>query len=402
MSLAFQFLPRQVNEIFSSLSHNRVTDTEFEVHLGFCLDCRSGELEDRYPANLAVKVNDKACALPASIPAKAPGGATVRVSLPVNIVSYCLVRPDVKNELSLSWQREWGREYVVGVFLVWKQSAAVLLRELQQRNAPSTATTTEMIKKNMQEPPSGGGDIVVTSFHVSLTRPLSKKRIIVPCRAQKCKHIQCFDAWSYLQVNETRPTWMCPVCSQRASFSSLFVDQLFKEVVEKAPVDCDSVVFLKDGTWRLSASPEGDILAGKASSSTSGSSKEPSSSSSNELDRLPSKRRKTKFGDLIKVIDLTEHTGDKATGQGAGKASSSTAGSSKEPSSSSSNEHDRLPSKRRKTKFGDLTNVIDLTETPVTKRPDRPGSWRLSSTGARSYRPWPWCEYSPIPSSRLQ
>ncbi|XP_037521288.2 E3 SUMO-protein ligase PIAS1-like [Rhipicephalus sanguineus] len=322
-SFHFQFLPYHVNEIFKSMSDHIATGSEFwvEVHLRLCLDDRLGEQEDSYqedsyPAGLTVKVNDQACVLPASIPVLAPGGATMRVRLPVNIISSCFLYPGVKNKLSLSWQREWDREYVVGVFLVRKQSAATILRELQQRKAPNTAMTTELIKE--QERASGGGDIAVTSFQASLTCPLSKKRMSVPCRALGCKHIQCFDAPSYLQINETRPTWMCPVCGRRAAFFLLFVDQLFKEIVEKAPAECDSVLFRKDGSWTPSASPKDGFLAGKAWSLSARSSKGPSASSSNEHDGWPNKRRKTKFVDLtVDAIDLTEHSRDEAIGRGA-------------------------------------------------------------------------------------
>ncbi|KAL1481523.1 hypothetical protein MTO96_034409 [Rhipicephalus appendiculatus] len=316
----FQFLPHHVNEIFTSLSHNTPEVSEFgvQVHLRLCLDDRRSDQEDSYPVGLTVKVNDRLCALPASIPVQAPDGATVRVRLPVNIVSYCFLHPDMKNKLSLNWQRERDREYVVGVFLVRKKTAATILRELQEREAPSTVTTREHIKKKVLERASGG-DIAVTSFHVSLTCPLSKKRMSVPCRAHGCKHVQCFDAESYLQVNETRPTWLCPVCNRRAGFFSLFVDKLFKQIVERAPADCESVVFRKDGSWTPSASLKDDVRAGKASTSSARSSKGPSTSSSNEHDGRPNKRRKTTFVDLtVDVIDLTEHSGDEAVGRGAG------------------------------------------------------------------------------------
>ncbi|XP_049274966.1 E3 SUMO-protein ligase PIAS1 isoform X2 [Rhipicephalus sanguineus] len=318
--LHFKFTQHHAKQIFASLLRNRVRGSEFgaQVHLRLCSDDGLGELEDNYPADLKVKVNDQACALPAPISVQAPGGATARVCLPVNIVSACFLNPGVKNKLSLSWRHERDRKYVVGVFLVRKQSAATILRELQQKNAPSMTQTRELIKKTVQARASYGDDIALTSFHASLTCPLSKKRMTVPCRALGCKHIQCFDAPSYLQVNEAQPTWMCPVCGRRAEFSSLVVDQLFMQIVEEAPAACVSVVFRKDGSWTPSASPKDDVLAGKASSSAR-CSPVPSSSSSNEQDGRPNKRRKTKFVDLnADVIDHTEDSGDEAKGHQAG------------------------------------------------------------------------------------
>ncbi|XP_037527025.2 E3 SUMO-protein ligase PIAS1 [Rhipicephalus sanguineus] len=319
-SLQFEFLPRHVDDISTS-SRNAVTGSEFgvQVHLRLCLEDRRGAQEDSYPADLKVEVNDAACALPASISVQAPGGATVRVCLPVNIVSSCLLYPHVVNKVSLSWQRERDREYVVGVFLVRKQSAATILRELQVRKAPSMDLTRELIKKKVQERARGGGEVTVTGFHVSLMCPLSKKRMSLPCRPLGCKHIQCFDALTYLQVNETRPTWTCPVCGRRPSFSSLFIDQFFMHILERVHADCDNVVFHKDASWTPSAPPKDVVLAGQASSSYASSSKVSSSSSSNEQDGRPNKRRKTKFVDLtVDVIDFTEDSGDEAKDHEAG------------------------------------------------------------------------------------
>lgn len=43
-------------------------------------------------------------------------------------------------------------------------------------------------------------------------------------RASTCKHLQCFDASLYLQMNERKPTWNCPVCDKPALYESLVID----------------------------------------------------------------------------------------------------------------------------------------------------------------------------------
>jgi hypothetical protein len=45
-------------------------------------------------------------------------------------------------------------------------------------------------------------DIVATATVLSLKCPLSTLRIELPCRSIACKHNQCFDATSYLQLQE--------------------------------------------------------------------------------------------------------------------------------------------------------------------------------------------------------
>lgn len=49
-------------------------------------------------------------------------------------------------------------------------------------------------------------------------------RLAVPCRALTCAHLQCFDGVFFLQMNEKKPTWTCPVCDKPASFELLIID----------------------------------------------------------------------------------------------------------------------------------------------------------------------------------
>ena len=68
-------------------------------------------------------------------------------------------------------------------------------------------------------------EIVATSSIMSLKCPLSTLRIDVPCRSSVCSHNQCFDASSFLQLQEQAPTWTCPVCNKAAAYEHLQVDQ---------------------------------------------------------------------------------------------------------------------------------------------------------------------------------
>lgn len=321
--LPFQFLPHHVNDICKSLTRNTATSTtEFgvQVHLRFCLYDRH-EQDDSYPYDLRLKVNNKPLALPESIPVHSSGGVTGRIRLPINILPSCFLESSVKNKVSVYWRPELDREYVAGVYLVRKQSVATILRELRQRRMQSATLTRALVKKKVQRK-ANCNDVAVTSLQISLTCPLSKKRMSVPCRAEECKHLQCFDAPTYLQVNETRPTWTCPVCGKRAAFSSLVVDQLFVRIVEEAPGDCNSVVFRDDGSWTPLAPQEvcdrGDNASTSAipSSSTARCSKRHSASVSSDQVGRANKRPKVKVVDLtVEVIDLTEHSNaDQADG----------------------------------------------------------------------------------------
>lgn len=50
-------------------------------------------------------------------------------------------------------------------------------------------------------------------------------RLSLPCRGLSCNHIQCFDATSYLQLQEQGPQWLCPICNKPAPFEQLAIDE---------------------------------------------------------------------------------------------------------------------------------------------------------------------------------
>lgn len=68
-------------------------------------------------------------------------------------------------------------------------------------------------------------DVVATSQVLSLKCPLSYMRLDTPCRSISCTHVQCFDATSYLQLQEQGPQWLCPICNNSAPYEHLAVDE---------------------------------------------------------------------------------------------------------------------------------------------------------------------------------
>ena len=61
-------------------------------------------------------------------------------------------------------------------------------------------------------------------FFMCLRVQLGKSRMKMPCRSVTCDHLQCFDAVTYLRMNEKKPTWFCPVCDRHAEYSKLIID----------------------------------------------------------------------------------------------------------------------------------------------------------------------------------
>lgn len=106
-----------------------------------------------------------------------------------------------------------------------------------------------LVKEKLNE--DADSEIATTSLRVSLACPLGKMRMTTPCRASTCFHLQCFDASLFLQMNERKPTWNCPVCDKPALYDNLTIDGYFQEVLSsrKLIVDVNEIVLLKDGSW---------------------------------------------------------------------------------------------------------------------------------------------------------
>ena len=73
-----------------------------------------------------------------------------------------------------------------------------------------------------------------------------------PARPSTCKHLQCFDAMLFLQMNERKPTWNCPVCDTKALYDNLYIDGYFMDILEskELPKDEKEIIIEADATWK--------------------------------------------------------------------------------------------------------------------------------------------------------
>lgn len=97
-------------------------------------------------------------------------------------------------------------------------------------------------------------DIEVGSSVMSLKDPISTLRISVPCRSTVCTHNQCFDAESFLQLQEQAPTWTCPICNKTISYEALAVDEYVEEILSKVR-NADQVTIQPNGGWSTDKDP---------------------------------------------------------------------------------------------------------------------------------------------------
>uniref|UniRef100_A0AAZ3SRI2 E3 SUMO-protein ligase PIAS1 n=1 Tax=Oncorhynchus tshawytscha TaxID=74940 RepID=A0AAZ3SRI2_ONCTS len=244
---AFALTPQQVQQISSSMDISGTKcDFAVQVQLRFCLSETSCAQEDHFPSNLCVKVNSKPCNLPSYLPPTKNGVEPKRPSRPINITSLVRLSTTVPNTIVVSWTSEIGRSFSMAVYLARQQTSTTLLQRLRAKGIRNPDHSRALIKEKLTADPDS--EIATTSLRVSLLCPLGKMRLMIPCRALTCSHLQCFDATLYIQMNEKKPTWVCPVCDQKAPYQHLIIDGLFMEILNSCE-DCDEIQFKEDGNW---------------------------------------------------------------------------------------------------------------------------------------------------------
>ncbi|CAG5029775.1 unnamed protein product [Parnassius apollo] len=254
----FHLTPQQATEIASGkdiVGTSNKLDYVIQAQLRFCLLETSCEQEDYFPPSVNVKVNNKMCPLPNPIPTNKPTPEPKRPPRPVNISSLVKLSPTVANTIHVTWAADFTRAYVLSVFLVKKLTSAELLQRLKNKGTKNPDYTRSLIKEKLSE--DYDSEIATTSLRVSLMCPLGKMRMSCPCRPANCPHLQCFDASLFLQMNERKPTWLCPVCDRPAPYDSLVVDGYFLEVLTSPRLssDCNEIQLHADGSWSAHTPP---------------------------------------------------------------------------------------------------------------------------------------------------
>lgn len=201
---------------------------------------------ERLPYNIAVSVNDRPCKLPIlNIPTKA-GITPWRCNVPIDITQQTDLRNCIQNTLKITWVEE-PHDYTAAVFVAQKLTWSELLVELKKKPFRANDKTKELIKKLMKT----DADMGVDSMFATVKDPLSKTRMELPARGKDCIHLQCFDAIQFLQMNEQKQTWICPLCKKKVAFENIEVDEFFLNILQSPNLseDCENVILLEDGSW---------------------------------------------------------------------------------------------------------------------------------------------------------
>lgn len=257
----FQLTPQQATDIasFRDIRPGAKIDYLNQVQMRFCLLETSCEQEDFFPPNIIVKVNNKFTQLPNPIPTNKPGVEPKRPPKPVNITPLVKLSPTVPNTIQVSWGADFGRGYAISISLVRKLTSQDLLQRLKNKGAKDSNYTRGLIKEKLNDDDC---EIATTCLRVSLMCPLGKMKMTTPCRAITCQHLQCFDAYLFLQMNERKPTWICPVCDKPALYDNLVIDGYFQDVLNSPQLglDCNEIQLYKDGSWSAQVEKEKKVV----------------------------------------------------------------------------------------------------------------------------------------------
>ncbi|KAI4088588.1 MAG: hypothetical protein LQ344_005970 [Seirophora lacunosa] len=179
---------------------------------------------------------------------------------PPDITALLRKRANYENLLSLTYALTHKKFYFV-VNLVKRHSVEELVAKLRSgKTISKDQVIYEMVAKAQDS------DVEATGANVSLKCPLSTLRIEIPCRSTVCMHNQCFDATSFLQLQEQAPTWTCPVCNKTVKYDALEIDLYIDDILRATPKSVDQVMVGRDGKWSLIA--EGDLSLGGSRASS--------------------------------------------------------------------------------------------------------------------------------------
>ncbi|KAG0672260.1 hypothetical protein C6P42_003288, partial [Pichia californica] len=160
--------------------------------------------------------------------------------VPCDLTSY--LKFDSKNMISIRYTAS-TEDFVFYFFIIKMENLDIIIDKILKHDHIPIDKTLEMIKNTEHD------EIATYKETVSLLCPCSYVRMEYPVRSIKCKHIQCFDLYSYLSLQRKGPTWTCPICYEKLKPSLLAVDDYFDSIIKTINPDYDYIEIRNDGSW---------------------------------------------------------------------------------------------------------------------------------------------------------
>ncbi|XP_025207609.1 E3 SUMO-protein ligase PIAS1-like isoform X2 [Melanaphis sacchari] len=220
---------------------------QFQIRICQLVEPITSECTDYMPLGLHIRLGLKACPLPPTAPNTRPGTESRRTARPINCTQLVKLSPIVSNTITINWTPD-GKNYVLAMYIVKKLTAETLLKKLQDKGGRSSEETKNYIIKKLADVDP---DLATTSYRFSLVCPLGKMRMKIPAKSIHCDHLQCFDASTFILMNEKKPTWMCPTCNKPCLYDDIQIENYFLDIVSSPTLKYCSkeIEILADGTW---------------------------------------------------------------------------------------------------------------------------------------------------------
>ncbi|CAO3611857.1 unnamed protein product [Cunninghamella echinulata] len=265
----------------------------------FCASHSEGVVKDRYileyPTVCEISINSEHTINGNAVRGmkNKPGTAN-----PPDITRWCRVQSDDKNSLTLLYANT-DRPFIGSIELVKRHPVSEIVDTLKSSKVLSKEETLQRLKERYND-----SDIVLEAETVSVKCPLGFTRIQTPARFKSCQHLQCFDATTFLLMNEQTPTWACPVCNrQMESWEGLCIDEYFTNILEKIPNNVETIKIGENGDMDLT---NNKITSTSRSSSSSFSTSETSNTNNNKN----GKRSIEKVTHSVTILDDDDDSDD--------------------------------------------------------------------------------------------
>jgi len=224
---------------------------QFQIRICQLTEPVPDESPDYMPLGIEIRVNMKTCPLPPMPPNTRPNqmNETRRTSRPINCTAHVKLSPIVGNNITINWTPD-EKHYVFAMYVVKKLSVKTLIKQIQNKGGRNSEHTRNYIIQKLADVDP---DLATTSYRVPLICPLSKIRMKIPAKSIHCDHLQCFDAGTFILMNEKKPSWTCPICNKPCLYEDILIENYFLEVVWSPTLkECNKEIeVLADGSWRI-------------------------------------------------------------------------------------------------------------------------------------------------------
>ncbi|TPX32985.1 hypothetical protein SmJEL517_g04030 [Synchytrium microbalum] len=183
----------------------------------------------------------------------------LNTATPADITRLVNLGQTVYNKVEIRY-KPGEKRYIAMVQLVRKISLEEITKRIRDNHF---ATKEQVLESRRVAQGHEDDDVIATADVVNLKDAVSRFRIRTPIRSSLCKHVQCFDSDTFFSMNETLPTWNCPVCARVLVPDQLICDGFFQDILDKTNADVESVEVQPDGVWALKA----EVDRGRSSSS---------------------------------------------------------------------------------------------------------------------------------------